>query len=346
MARQVLAKRALLFPMGNAIHPLVARGREALARNDLRSAAAAAEERLKVHGRDVDALQIRSLVERRSGNLAAAAATLKTILGIDPRADWAYNDLTQTLFTMGRRGDAEQLVRVALRINPHNAEAHDLFGTILSELNDLSSGEWHFRRALELGGPQARCTANLALNLMQQGRTDEAERTFAAASALAPGDVRTLAHWSKLNEVRGDLGRAQELLDRAEAAGSAADVNLLRASLLARVGRHCEALAILEAAPQLNGDAHLERGRLYDRLGRYEEAWADFVAGKEKLAAEGGGLAISRRRGGNLLRPAQALLHARNACVAAAYGHTAGGAAARVRRQAFRAPAPRSSNRC
>jgi len=35
-------------------------------------------------------------------------------------------------------------------------------------------------------------------------------------------------------------------------------------------------------------DVRLERGRLLDRLGRYDEAWRDFVAAKRKLAAAGG----------------------------------------------------------
>ena len=51
-----------------------------------------------------------------------------------------------------------------------------------------------------------------------------------------------------------------------------------------------EALAIIESAPALNGDGQLARGRLYDRLGRYDDAWRDFVEGKAKLAAQGGGL--------------------------------------------------------
>jgi tetratricopeptide (TPR) repeat protein len=236
--------------------------------------------------------RVRAAVAR--GGLREAAQILKEALKSDPRADWAYNDLTQVLFTMGRHADAEQVARTALRINPDNAQAHNLFGTILSEFNDLPSGEWHFRRALELGGPQARFAANLALNLMQQGRTEEAEAHFAAAVAQAPGDAMTLAQWSKLCEVRGELERAQELLDRAKRSASAGNVDLLQASHLVRARRLEEALALLEAAPRLNGDAHLERGRLYDRLGRYGDAWRDFVDGKAALAAEKGGLVYQR----------------------------------------------------
>jgi tetratricopeptide (TPR) repeat protein len=219
----------------------------------------------------------------------ARIATLKQALRDDPRADWAYDELIQLLFESGKRADAEALARVALRVNPQNARAHELFGTILSELNDLPAGEWHFRRALELGGERPTLLANLALNHMQQGRTDDAEREFARADALAPGALRTLAHWSKLAEVRGDLPRAMALLDRAAAAHSHADVSLLRANHLARTGRTAEALACIDAAGARNGDAMLERGRLLDRLGRHEEAWAQLVAGKRRLAAEAGG---------------------------------------------------------
>lgn len=227
---------------------------------------------------------------RRSGDLDGATGVLKRVLAEDPRADWAYNELVELLFAGGKRVESEALARVALRVNPRNARAHELFGSILSELNDLPAGEWHFRRALELGGEQAPVMANLALNLMQQGRTAEAESGFVRADALAPDQLRTLAHWSKLAEVSGDMPRAQALLERAAAAHSPKDVDLLRANLLARSGKPADALALLDAAPALNGDAMLERGRLLDRLGRHDEAWNQLVSGKAQLARESGGL--------------------------------------------------------
>jgi Flp pilus assembly protein TadD len=236
----------------------------------------------------VHPLQSTYLAQRRSGDVNAAAATLQKVLSADPRADWAYNEFIELLFTTGRRNDAQTLARTALRVNPHNAQAHNLFGTILSELNDLPSGEWHFRRAIELAGDKSAFLTNLALNLMQQGRTDAAEECFAAADAGAPGNFQTLAHWSKLCEVTGDLPRALQLLERAEAAAGGRDLDLLKATHLARTGRSAQALSILDNAGTLNGDARLERGRLLDRLGRYAEAWPDMITGKQQLAAQAG----------------------------------------------------------
>jgi len=238
----------------------------------------------------IDPMASRARDALARGDVTGAAEALAKVIANDRRADWAYNDLITLLATHGRRAEAEQLARVALRINPDNAVAHDRFGTLLSEQNDLPAGEWHFRRALEIGGPKAGTLANLALNLMQQGRVVEAEPCFAEADSLAPRTLTILAHWSKLREVQGDLEGAERLLDRAEAATSPKAVNLLRAQYLSRAGRHGEALAIIEAAPALNGDGQLERGRLYERHGRHAEAWRDFVEGKRRLAAEAGGL--------------------------------------------------------
>ncbi len=276
--------------MPPAPHPLVLRGREALQRGDMRAVEAAADERLKTAGRDVNALELRFIVQHRRGQFGQAARTLDTVIGIDPRADWAYNELVQLFMTHGKPEDAEKVARAALRANPRNAHAHNLFGTILSERNDLPAGEWHFRSALELSSPQAAVLMNLGLNLMRQGRVDEADGYFAQAHDLAPNDMKTLAYWSTLEESRGHLERAGRLLDQAEAASSPAEINLLRANHLSRTGRHTEALAILEAAGELSGEAHLARGRIHDRLGNYPAAWADFVTGKARLLKESPGM--------------------------------------------------------
>jgi tetratricopeptide (TPR) repeat protein len=276
--------------MSNPPHALVLRAREALTRGDVRSAETAVDERLKTAGRDVNALALRSLLLQCRGQFGEAARTLQAVIGIDPQADWAYCELIQLLLAHRRLADAEQVARAGVRANPDTASCHNAFGLILSEMNDLPSGEWHFRRALALGEPQAVYYMNLGLNLMKQGRIEEADGHFAQAHERAPADTKTLAYWSTLHEARGDLAKAKELLDRAEAGSSAEDVTLLRASYLSREGRDEEALGILNAAKTLGGDGQLARGRLYDRLGRYEEAWKDFAEGKRKLAAEGGAL--------------------------------------------------------
>jgi Tfp pilus assembly protein PilF len=275
--------------MPAAPHPLVLRGREALQRGDMRAVEAAAEERLKTAGRDVNALELRFIVQQRRGQFGQAARTLDAVIGIDHRADWAYNELVQLFMAHGKPADAEKVARAALRANPRNAHAHNLFGAILTETNNLPAGEWHFRSALELSSSQAPILTNLGLNLMKQGRADEASSLFAQAHDLAPQDMKTLAYWATLSEGCGDLKRAGELLDLAEAASSPEEINLLRANHLARLGKTSEAVAILDTAGTLGGEGHLARGRMHDRLGNYPAAWQDFVAGKSKLLKESPG---------------------------------------------------------
>lgn len=275
--------------------PLIARGREAFARGDLPRAATAAEERLKAAAGDIDALELRYLVQKRRGQVREAIETLDAVIGIDPGLEWPYNELVEIFMAHGKLAEAAEVARAALRRNARSADAHNRFALVLSEMNDLPPGEWHFRRALELGGAHPPYLMNLALNLLKQGRPDEADGYFSEAHALDPRDAKTLAHWSTLYEGRGDLKRAQELLERAAAVSAPEQVSLLRANFLARVGQTQGALAILDGAPKLAGDAQLQRGRLRERAGRYPEAWQDFTEGKRKLAREGGGLEYRRQ---------------------------------------------------
>jgi tetratricopeptide (TPR) repeat protein len=78
------------------------------------------------------------------------------------------------------------------------------------------------------------------------------------------------------------------LLDRAAALQPEnPSVKLLRAVVLGRMGDTAGALALLEGMAANNANLGpgelLEKGRLLDRMGRYEEAFAAFDAGKKRL---------------------------------------------------------------
>ncbi|ALL12272.1 tetratricopeptide repeat-containing sulfotransferase family protein [Caulobacter henricii] len=278
-------------------HPLIAQARDQLNRGQVEAALAAARKRLAADGDDVDALEILVLVCQQRGEVLEAKRLLERILILAPDLDWPRDDLAILLAGLGRKAEAEAVVRDALARNPANPQACALLGTLLTERRDLPGGEAAFKQALDLVGDHPPTQVALAANLIEQGRLEAAEPLLARADRLAPGDGLTLAHWSRLREALGDLAASRTLLDRAAAAGF--DVTLRRAVQLGREQRHAEALAVIETVPgRKGGDALLESGRLKERLGRPAEAFADFVEGKARLAARDGltydGAAVAR----------------------------------------------------
>lgn len=239
---------------------------------------------------DIDAVKILSQALLRIDDFQAAAQQLSKLLKVDATQIWAYHDLALILQRFGKPEEAKDLIRQALLVDSKDAQSHAIFGTLLAEENNLIAAEWHFRRALELSPANPTIQSKLALSLMQQGKTEEAYTLYQQASELAPNDFEIVAHWSKLCEVTGDLEQADTLLKKASKIASPSAVDLLRSSYLARIGNQQQAIDIISRSKNPSGDALLERGRAYDRLGQYDNAWKDFVNGKEKILQEAPGL--------------------------------------------------------
>lgn len=270
----------------NAIHS----ARSALQAGRLDHAVNAARDILKSDPANIDALEILALAAREQGDHVVAERELRHILALDPEARWARDDLARLLLDVKKPVEAEAEVRASLAICSDDADAHALFGALLSERASLVEGAWHLRRAIALAGRYPQLLANLARNLMRQGALDEAKAIAAEASAAAPDLLAGAILAVEIAEQRGDLDDAWRLMNRAEslAQRDGRDVLFVRATLLAQGPRWQEALALLDGLPAMHGGAQLLRARLRDRAGRYEEAWADCIAGKAALAESSG----------------------------------------------------------
>jgi tetratricopeptide (TPR) repeat protein len=130
--------------------------------------------------------------------------------------------------------------------------------------------------------------ANLALCLKNQGKMSAARSLYKESLAAAPDSLHTLLGFARLEEADRNLTDAMALLERAAALfPENPNVRLLRATVLGRRGEADAALAVLDtmaaAKATLSPVEWLEKGRLLDRLGRYEEAFAAFEAGRQRL---------------------------------------------------------------
>ena len=244
----------------------------------------------------VDALAVLYRIRRDAGAVRTAAVLLRRIVAIDPNIFWATNELTLMLMASGNLAEAEVHARNAVRIAPENPQAHNLMGMVLTEAQRPQMGEFHYRQALRLSGARDPILlANLAWSLKSQGRIDEARALYRESTAAAPRILQTLLGWARLEEVDRKFDAAASLLRQAEAVAPN-DPTLLysRAVLLGRMRHHDEAIAALDGLSQGISQARLgpaetlEKGRLLDKMGRYDEAFAAFSEGK-RLARDASG---------------------------------------------------------
>ena len=235
------------------------------------------------------ALGILYEIRKKQGKSDASAALIGRIVALEPNNFWATNEITLLLLGRGNVIEAERHARNAIRIAPENAQAHYLMGMVLTEAHRPAVGEYHYGRALELSGARDPVVlANFALCLKNQGKMPAARTLYEESLAAAPKSLHTLLGLARLEEADRNLSAALTLLERAaEDFPDNPNVLLLRATVLGRMGQADAALAVLDrmaaANATLGAVEWLEKGRLLDRMGRYEEAFAAFDAGRQRL---------------------------------------------------------------
>ncbi|CAO3380506.1 tetratricopeptide repeat-containing sulfotransferase family protein [Azospirillum argentinense] len=223
---------------------------------------------------------------------APDAAALERRLRAAPDDLAATQELAGLLLRTGRAAEAESHARNAVRLAPEDARSHTLMALVLADTQRPQAAEFHYRRALALAPPDAATLANLAWSLTGQGRLEDARRTYRQAAALHPSIALTWHGWAQTEDAARDRPAAQRLVERARRLDPGhRGADTFAAALLARQGDGEGALAILGASAVRHGgpdpDALLETGRILDRLGRHDEAFAAFAAGKALLRQAG-----------------------------------------------------------
>lgn len=275
------------------LSPLMAQAEAHFAAGDVAAAEQAALQVLELAPGREDALLLHARLCRQLGRSKAAEALLRRAVALNPNHFWATNDLTLLLLAQGALAEAEGHARNTIRIAPQNPQAHNLMGLVLTEANRPQVGEYHYRQVLALTARDEPVTwANLAWNLKAQGRIDEARALYQRAIASPPPVQQTYLGYAKMEEADRKFERALEILDEAERLfPGTPSMRLTRATVLARLGQHEAALALLNALEQgggLLGPSELsEKGRLLERMGLHDEAFACFDEGKKRALAFG-----------------------------------------------------------
>jgi tetratricopeptide (TPR) repeat protein len=284
-----LDRAALAVPAASAhLRPLVERAFQAHESGDVAEATRLCLETLELSPGQPGALAKLYQIRRAENQLVAAEALIRRIVALDPNNVWATQELALLLFNKADLAEAETHARNAVRIAPRDPQSHNLMAMIMTEANRPQIGEFHYRKVIELlDRPSPIVLANLAWNLKNQGKMDEARRLYTESVRLDPRIVQTLLGWARLEETDRDFARAAALLDDAERLSPGdRSVLLSRAVLLGRTRAYDDALAVLDTlhADRALGPAEwTEKGRLLDRLERYDEAFAAFAEGKRVL---------------------------------------------------------------
>jgi tetratricopeptide (TPR) repeat protein len=188
--------------------------------------------------------------------------------------------VVRTRVQLGYWKNDRDLWEHAASVTEKNAMAHNFLGIDYAKDGLVHSAEQEFRKAVAFDPEAHRFHFNLATQLQELGRDEEAVVECRQAAALQPAAAR---YHFMLGELLRDLGREDEALAKYQQAIRLDPVSAVAhtrlANLLVDMGRHSEAMAEYHKALELQPDypaAHVGLGNFFATLGKREEALTEF----------------------------------------------------------------------
>lgn len=248
-----------------------------------REAGARCREVLQLAPNHLGALRTLAALRREAGDWQGAGVLISRALRANPHDDQVLVEAAQIQENTGRMPRAEQNYARAARLNGQNVDAHLGLARAAQHRGDSNTAEYQYRQAhfLRPGAPGiAAALGNVLSNL---ARFDESERFFRIATSLAPKDAGTLINWARMEESRGDVDRAETLLEKArDLQPDFPMIGMTEAQIHSRNKRYDEAIAALDKIktdqlrPGIAASYWYDRGRVLDRAGRYDEAFESY----------------------------------------------------------------------
>ena len=127
----------------------------------------------------------------------------------DPGSSFGHYNLAREVARQGRRQEAIDHYREALRIRPYDPEAHNNLGLLLAVTGEFDASLAELRRAIEIAPQYAKAYFNLGRVLARQGDLDAAVENFEKALKLDPDEA----------EIHLALGTVLTRMDRSREAG-------------------------------------------------------------------------------------------------------------------------------
>jgi protein O-mannosyl-transferase len=161
------------------------------------------------------------------------------------------------LTSQGRYAEAERVLRRAVELDPKNPAPYVDLGNLELDLGRPEDAERWYVTALQRAGPHPQVFYNLGISLRRQKRNEEAEHAYEAALRLKPDLTDARVEIAILRDAAGDPVAALAGLDEALRRDPGSPLALEnRALILARMGRHAEALEDASRAERLtDGEA-------------------------------------------------------------------------------------------
>ncbi|WP_306190816.1 lipopolysaccharide assembly protein LapB [Streptomyces sp. MK5] len=172
------------------------------------------------------------------GNLDASVAALQAHLRSQPRdvGGWAtlglaYVEQARTKGDPSRYPQAEQALEHALRLAPDDDQALAGRAALAAARHDFKGALTYADRALERNPYSERALSSRIDALVELGRYDEASKAADTADTRRPG-VPVFTRYAYVHELRGEVGAARRVLERAlSSATSPGDVAYVASQL-------------------------------------------------------------------------------------------------------------------
>jgi len=226
-----------------------------------------------------------------AGRMEEAVIQLEEALRRQPGYVEAHCALAAAYEALARYDDAKVHYRQAVELRPELLEAHCKLGGLLNATGMLEQAEACYRRALGQHPQAVELHHGLANALRYQGRFDDALAVYEQVLELCPDDAAAVSGMADLYERQGDVEAAYQqvrmLVERGDLDASGADVYLRICRRRDCCDEAIELAKALLAVPALDGGMrrtlHHSLGKLYDKLGRFDDAYVHFEAANRLL---------------------------------------------------------------